>query len=120
MGRLTGRALSEFYASADVFVFPSTTDTFGIVLLEAMASGLPVVGADVGPTRELLAEHTGVTFPPDDAPPSRRASSSRSKPRAPSRPRTERHRVCPTLHMGPGVGWLGRRLLCRDADAARR
>jgi glycosyltransferase involved in cell wall biosynthesis len=67
MGRLTGRALSEFYASADVFVFPSTTDTFGIVLLEAMASGLPVVGADVGPTRELLAEHTGVTFPPDDA-----------------------------------------------------
>jgi len=32
-----------------------------------MASGLPVVGADVGPTRELLAEHTGVTFPPDDA-----------------------------------------------------
>ncbi|MGO9838556.1 MAG: glycosyltransferase family 4 protein [Polyangiaceae bacterium] len=67
MGRLTGRALSEFYASADVFVFPSTTDTFGNVLLEAMASGLPVVGADVGPTRELLAEHTGVTFPPDDA-----------------------------------------------------
>lgn len=66
MGRLTGRALSEFYASADVFVFPSTTDTFGNVLLEAMASGLPVIGADVGPTRELLAEHTGVTFPPGD------------------------------------------------------
>jgi glycosyltransferase involved in cell wall biosynthesis len=34
---------------------------------EAMASGLPVVGADVRPTRELLAEHTGVTFPADDA-----------------------------------------------------
>ena len=67
VGRLTGQALSEFYASADIFVFPSATDTFGNVLLEAMASGLPVVGADVGPTRELLAEHTGVTFAPDDA-----------------------------------------------------
>jgi phosphatidylinositol alpha 1,6-mannosyltransferase len=67
MGRLTGDALSEFYASADLFMFPSATDTFGNVLLEAMASGLPVVGADVGPTRELLAEHTGVTFAPGDA-----------------------------------------------------
>jgi phosphatidylinositol alpha 1,6-mannosyltransferase len=67
MGRLTGDALSEFYASADLFMFPSATDTFGNVLLEAMASGLPVVGADVGPTRELLAEDTGVTFAPGDA-----------------------------------------------------
>jgi glycosyltransferase involved in cell wall biosynthesis len=66
MGRLTGDALSEFYASADLFMFPSTTDTFGNVLLEAMASGLPIVGADVGPTRELLAAHTGVTFAPGD------------------------------------------------------
>jgi glycosyltransferase involved in cell wall biosynthesis len=67
LGRLTGRDLSELYASADLFVFPSATDTFGNVLLEAMASGLPVVGADVGPTRELLAERTGVTFPAGDA-----------------------------------------------------
>jgi phosphatidylinositol alpha 1,6-mannosyltransferase len=67
LGRLTGAELSEFYASADVFVFPSETDTFGNVLLEAMASGLAVVGADVGPTRELLAEHTGVTFRPGDS-----------------------------------------------------
>jgi phosphatidylinositol alpha 1,6-mannosyltransferase len=67
MGRLTGRALSEFYASGDLFMFPSATDTFGNVLLEAMASGLPVVGADVGPTRELLAEQTGMTFRPSDA-----------------------------------------------------
>lgn len=67
MGRLTGAQLSEFYASADIFVFPSETDTFGNVLLEAMASGLAVVGADVGPTRELLAEHSGVTFRPADS-----------------------------------------------------
>lgn len=67
LGRLTGRALSELYASADLFVFPSATDTFGNVLLEAMASGLPVIGADVGPTRELLSERSGVTFPAADA-----------------------------------------------------
>jgi glycosyltransferase involved in cell wall biosynthesis len=63
VGRLEGRALSEFYASADLFVFPSATDTFGNVLLEAMASGVPVIGADVGPTRELLAHGGGITVP---------------------------------------------------------
>lgn len=53
-GRLTGAALAAAYASADVFVFPSQTDTFGNVLLEAMASGLAVVAADAPPSRELL------------------------------------------------------------------
>lgn len=66
-GRLEGRALSEFYASADLFVFPSATDTFGNVLLEAMASGLPVIAADVGPTREILARGAGLTVPAGDA-----------------------------------------------------
>jgi glycosyltransferase involved in cell wall biosynthesis len=42
LGGRFGEALAEAYASADVFVFPSRTDTFGVVLLEAMASGLPV------------------------------------------------------------------------------
>ncbi|HXB24183.1 MAG TPA: glycosyltransferase family 1 protein [Gemmatimonadaceae bacterium] len=67
MGRLSGPELSEFYASADVFIFPSATDTFGNVILEAMASGLPVVGADVGPTRELLSNTRGLTFPQGNA-----------------------------------------------------
>jgi len=67
VGRLEGRALSEFYASADVFIFPSSTDTFGNVLLEAMASGLPVIGADAGPTREILACGGGVIVPRGDA-----------------------------------------------------
>jgi glycosyltransferase involved in cell wall biosynthesis len=42
LGALFGDALADAYASADVFVFPSRTDTFGVVLLEALASGLPV------------------------------------------------------------------------------
>ena len=65
-GRLSGEALSAAYASADLFVFPSTTDTFGQVLLEAMASGLPVVAADAGPTREVVGEEAGTFVPPDD------------------------------------------------------
>ncbi len=66
-GRIVGTELSEFYASADLFVFPSVTDTFGNVLLEAMASGLAVVGAEYGTTTELLAEGRGITFPSGDA-----------------------------------------------------
>ena len=46
-GKLVGLDLAEAYASADVFVFPSQTDTFGIVLIEAMASGLPVAAYPV-------------------------------------------------------------------------
>ena len=42
-GFLFGEELSQAYASSDVFVFPSTTDTFGNVVLEAMASGVPVI-----------------------------------------------------------------------------
>lgn len=65
-GRLSGDDLGAAYASADIFVFPSVTDTFGQVLVEAMASGLPVVAADAGPTREILGESAGILFPPGD------------------------------------------------------
>jgi glycosyltransferase involved in cell wall biosynthesis len=51
LGSLQGEALAAVYASADVFVFPSRTDTFGLVLLEALASGLPVAAFPVmGPS----------------------------------------------------------------------
>lgn len=66
-GPLSGDALSEAFASADLFLFPSTTDTFGNVLLEAMASGLPAIGANVGPTREQLAPDRGWLAPPGAA-----------------------------------------------------
>jgi glycosyltransferase involved in cell wall biosynthesis len=53
-GPRQGEALAEAYASADVFVFPSRTDTFGNAVLEAMSSGLPVVAsAEGGPAEQL-------------------------------------------------------------------
>ena len=65
-GALHGEALSQFYASADAFLFPSRTETFGNVVLEAMASGLPVVAPDTGATLECAHEGTALTFPGDD------------------------------------------------------
>jgi phosphatidylinositol alpha 1,6-mannosyltransferase len=62
-GRLSGEPLSTAYASGDVFLFPSVTDTFGNVLLEAMASGLVVLSADAGNTRELIGTDRGVIVP---------------------------------------------------------
>ena len=55
-GYLTGIDLATAYASADVFVFPSTTDTFGNVILEAQACGLPVVVSDSGGPKELVED----------------------------------------------------------------
>ena len=60
-GYLAGEALATAYASADVFAFPSYTETFGQVVLEAMASGLPVVGLNAEGIRDLVShEHTGL------------------------------------------------------------
>ncbi|MEO6969827.1 MAG: glycosyltransferase [Chthoniobacterales bacterium] len=55
-GYLNGTELARAYASSDIFVFPSTTDTFGNVILEAQAAGLPVVVSDVGGPRELVVD----------------------------------------------------------------
>ncbi|MCE0484558.1 MAG: glycosyltransferase [Methylacidiphilales bacterium] len=67
-GILTGRELGVAYASADLFVFPSTTDTYGNVVVEAMAAGLPVAVSDVGGPRELVKNsQMGRIFPARDA-----------------------------------------------------
>jgi phosphatidylinositol alpha 1,6-mannosyltransferase len=55
-GFLKGQALATAYASSDMFVFPSDTDTFGQVIQEAMASGLPVLGARSGGTLDLVQD----------------------------------------------------------------
>lgn len=53
-GYLKGEELAGAYASADIFVFPSTTDTFGNVIIEAQASGVPVIVSDSGGPKELV------------------------------------------------------------------
>ncbi len=68
LGYLTGEKLANAYASADVFVFPSTTDTFGNVVLEAQASGLPVIVSDLGGPKELVEDgRTGFVTKAHDA-----------------------------------------------------
>lgn len=60
-GHLQGRELATYFASADVFVFPSSTDTFGLVLLEALAAGTPVAAYPVpGPLDVVGGSGVGV------------------------------------------------------------
>ena len=66
-GFLHGEALSAAYASADGFIFPSTTETLGLVLLEAMSSGLPIIAAESLPTKEMLQNgESGIVYRPGD------------------------------------------------------
>lgn len=66
-GRLDGESLSRMYASADLFVCPSTTETFGNVVLEAMASGVPVLAPDQGATTEFAHGNTAQCYRAGDA-----------------------------------------------------
>src|SRR5450631_1350218 len=59
LGARGGEALAEIYAAADVFVFPSRTDTFGLVLLEALASGVPVAGFPAAAPRDVIGQKIG-------------------------------------------------------------
>lgn len=68
MGMLHGEDLSAAYASADVFVMPSTTETLGFVVLEAMAAGRPVVAVKAGGIPDILTREgeTGYMYQPGD------------------------------------------------------
>ena len=63
VGKLQGEALAQAYAHADVFVFPSRTDTFGLVMIEAMACGTPVAAYPVPGPIDVVGPATGVLDP---------------------------------------------------------
>jgi len=68
VGYLAGEELAAAYASGDAFVFPSSTETLGLVLLEAMAAGCPVVGANRGGIPDIVTDGTnGCLYDPDGA-----------------------------------------------------
>jgi glycosyltransferase involved in cell wall biosynthesis len=67
VGYLRGLELAAAYASADAFIFPSRTETLGLVLLEAMAAGCPVVAANAGGIPDIVTDGVnGFLFDPTD------------------------------------------------------
>ncbi|HSG53984.1 MAG TPA: glycosyltransferase family 1 protein [Paracoccaceae bacterium] len=60
LGQITGPGLASCYAGADVFVFPSRTDTFGLVMIEALACGTPVAAYPVAGPIDVLSAASGV------------------------------------------------------------
>ena len=66
VGYLAGDELAGAYASGDAFLFPSSTETLGLVLLEAMAAGCPVVGANRGGIPDIISDgNNGCLYEPD-------------------------------------------------------
>ncbi|MEI8251023.1 MAG: glycosyltransferase family 1 protein [Synechococcus sp. ELA057] len=67
VGYLAGEELASAYASGDAFLFPSSTETLGLVLLEAMAAGCPVVGANRGGIPDIVNDgENGCLYDPDE------------------------------------------------------
>ncbi len=112
LGWLSGGELARVYASADVFLFASQTDTFGQVLLEAQASGLPVVAVAVGGPISLI-EHgdTGLLTAPDAD------ELARALLAVSHEPRLRRHLRLAGLEAVRGRTWEG--AMARLADGYR-
>lgn len=83
VGSQTGADLAAYYRSADIFVFPSKTDTFGIVILEALASGLPIAAYNVTGPKDIITEDFLGTLTDDDL--SAAAKDALNKPSAQKR-----------------------------------
>ena len=67
VGYLSGEELASAYASGDIFLFPSSTETLGLVLLEAMAAGCPVIGANKGGIPDIINDGiNGCLYDPDE------------------------------------------------------
>ena len=67
IGYLSGQELASAYASGDIFLFPSSTETLGLVLLEAMAAGCPVIGANKGGIPDIINNGiNGCLYDPDE------------------------------------------------------
>jgi len=67
IGYLSGEELASAYASGDIFLFPSSTETLGLVLLEAMAAGCPVIGANKGGIPDIINDGiNGCLYNPDE------------------------------------------------------
>ena len=67
MGVMHGERLSQAFASADLFVMPSDSETLGFVVIESMASGVPVVGANAGGIPSIIKDgKTGLLVTPRD------------------------------------------------------
>ncbi len=68
-GKKTGRELSDAYNAMDLFVFSSKTETQGMVLVEAMAAGRPVIALDASGAREVVVDRQNGRLLPEDTPP---------------------------------------------------
>lgn len=66
-GLKSKQEVAEFMGEADLFVLPSVFETFGVVLIEALSSGLPVVATDIGGPDEIVNEEVGELVPPRDS-----------------------------------------------------
>jgi glycosyltransferase involved in cell wall biosynthesis len=99
-GMLTGEALAAHFASADLFLFPSETETFGNVTLEALASGLAVVAYDYAAAREHVRPgRTGLLVPHGDA--AAFVAAAVTLARAPERVREMRRAISESVtHLG--------------------
>nr|WP_304503272.1 glycosyltransferase [Amycolatopsis sp. FDAARGOS 1241] len=118
-GMLHGDALAEAYRTADLFVLPSTTDTLGLVLLEALASGLPVLAAESPAARTTFSGTTlRPVLPrrPSRGPAGPRPSAAGRRP--PHRSEAPRRRVR-LGHRDAPIAGAGRRSRARARTSAR-